>query len=239
MYTKGGEGLSNNCGFINKKILIIIFIIIILFPISTAITKSSNSIKLDKRNLPDPEQKILNQPIEEIIRPAGYDVKIQKIAGYKVSGRAVAEYNYRGFTAWIGTLIGGNSGYNDIAVKDVAITFGDLARIENHKRMEYVMGGFRHILFRPKDTSIINDMGSLENVYRCVTNNHLVPANKDVEKLIKKIKVDDYVQISGYLINAYWQKGNYIYTLESSTSREDTGNGACEIILVESVKWIK
>ena len=101
------------------------------------------------------------------------------------------------------------------------------------------MGGFRHILFKVVDTSIIKEFGSKEAAFRCVTNNHLIPANKSVKNKIEKINVDEYVCITGYLVNAKWQLGNRIYTLNSSTSREDTANGACEIILVEDVKWIK
>jgi hypothetical protein len=222
-----------------KAIAIVIFIILLLFPITTAITKATNSVKIDKRNLPEPKQENLKEVEEIVINPAGYPVIVHKIAKYEVSGRAVAIYNYRGFIAWMGTLFQGNSGYNDIAVKDVALTYGKLARDENHEKMEYVMGGFRHILFKIIDLRILKEFGTQENVYMHVTNNHLVPSNKDVEKLLKKIEKDDYVQIKGYLINAYWKKGKLIYSLESSTSRGDVGNGACEIILVESVKWIK
>lgn len=63
-------------------------------------------------------------------------------------------------------------------------------------------------------------------------NMHLVPSSDEIDKQIKKLKKNHAVIITGKLIvindkNWRWQ---------TSTSRYDTGNGACEIIWVEQVQ---
>ena len=59
--------------------------------------------------------------------------------------------------------------------------------------------------------------------------------DETITSLIKQIKKNDYIKISGYLINAYWDN-SYLTT---STSRDDEGNGACEVVYVTDIKWYK
>ena len=87
-----------------------------------------------------------------------------------------------------------------------------------------------------KDKSWYNEIGGIEGLY---SNNHLVPSNSKIRKQIKKIKPGDMIQIKGYLMNAYWQQKNGYYEWETSTNRYDHGSGACEIIYVTEVKWLK
>lgn len=60
---------------------------------------------------------------------------------------------------------------------------------------------------------------------------HLVPANPSVASQMKKIK-DDLVYLKGSLIEIQASDG---WRWKSSLSREDTGNGACELMKVESI----
>ena len=71
------------------------------------------------------------------------------------------------------------------------------------------------------------------------SNSHLIPSNDKIKKQIKKIKKNDYIQIEGYLVHvdADTKKGYFFW--DSSTTREDSGDGACEVIYVTDVKWLK
>lgn len=68
------------------------------------------------------------------------------------------------------------------------------------------------------------------------SNNHLVTNDETVRKQLKQISVGDQIQIKGYLVDYERADG---YKRNSSTTRTDTGNGACEVIFVEEVKIIK
>lgn len=63
-------------------------------------------------------------------------------------------------------------------------------------------------------------------------NMHLIPANGEVERHMNGIHVGSIVELSGYLVEAKARDG---WTWRSSLTREDTGNGACELIWVEAL----
>ena len=60
----------------------------------------------------------------------------------------------------------------------------------------------------------------------------LTPANKTVADKLSLLKRGHVIKISGYLVEC--RQDHWIW--RSSTSRNDTGNGACEIIYVEDLK---
>lgn len=65
-------------------------------------------------------------------------------------------------------------------------------------------------------------------------NMHLVPANEDVARQLKQARVGSLVSISGKLIGVSGEGG---WEWRSSLTRDDTGNGACELIWVESITF--
>lgn len=62
------------------------------------------------------------------------------------------------------------------------------------------------------------------------SNMHLVAATKEVAEEIKNVRWGDIIHMEGYLINITGDDGWY---WNSSLSRSDTGDGACELIWVE------
>ena len=60
-------------------------------------------------------------------------------------------------------------------------------------------------------------------------NMHIIPANKSVKKKVLKAKEGQIVKFNGYLVRVIGQDWNW----KSSLSRNDTGDGACEVIYVE------
>lgn len=63
-------------------------------------------------------------------------------------------------------------------------------------------------------------------------NMHMVPADTVVEKRLESVRVGQVVQLDGYLIEARASDG---WRWKSSLTRNDTGNGACEVLLVKSI----
>lgn len=60
-------------------------------------------------------------------------------------------------------------------------------------------------------------------------NTHIIPANDSVRRQLSNIKVGQLVKIKGLLVEAKRADG---WRWRSSLSREDVGNGACELIYV-------
>ncbi|MGF1572288.1 MAG: hypothetical protein ACFCU1_04385 [Sumerlaeia bacterium] len=66
-------------------------------------------------------------------------------------------------------------------------------------------------------------------------NMHLIPADPDVKKQILRAKEGEVIYLSGKLVNVSDSTGR---TWNSSLTREDSGNGACEVIWVEEFRII-
>jgi len=63
-------------------------------------------------------------------------------------------------------------------------------------------------------------------------NMHMIPADATVEKTLKTIRVGQVVALDGYLVEARSDDG---WHWRSSLTRNDTGSGACELVLVKHV----
>jgi len=63
-------------------------------------------------------------------------------------------------------------------------------------------------------------------------NMHMIPANDEIERQLKSIRVGNMVHLKGFLVEVTGKDG---FRWKSSLTRTDTGGGACELILVESL----
>lgn len=71
------------------------------------------------------------------------------------------------------------------------------------------------------------------------SNNHIICSNENVEKQISSVKEGDFISLTGYLVNVVCDSGDgYIYEMKTSTSRNDSGDGACEVLYVTDVSWM-
>ena len=64
------------------------------------------------------------------------------------------------------------------------------------------------------------------------SNMHMIPASKSVERSLKNLRKGEIIRVNGYLVDVDHPSGWYWRT---SMSRTDTGDGACEIVYVESL----
>lgn len=76
---------------------------------------------------------------------------------------------------------------------------------------------------------------SVEEINQSAANMHLIPANGTIGDLLDRTRVGQIVEIRGYLVEAKNQANGSIW--RSSLSRNDTGNGACELIWVEQFRF--
>lgn len=64
-------------------------------------------------------------------------------------------------------------------------------------------------------------------------NMHMIGARPSINKKLKKLRHEDIVTIRGYLVRVEATDG---WHWQSSLSRTDSGNGACELVWVEHVE---
>lgn len=157
------------------------------------------------------------------------NVKLTYVAKYTVYGRVVTTRNYYGYNI-----------ENKLSPKDAALAWGFLADKSVDSKINRSSLNNRFCNFYVSDGKWLNSIGGTSAISKNFSNNHLIPSDNKTKKLIKSIKKGDYVKIEGYLVNAYsdTSNGEYFYW-NTSTSRTDTGNGACELIYVTNVTWLE
>ena len=67
-------------------------------------------------------------------------------------------------------------------------------------------------------------------------NMHLIPMDDAVRDDLGRIRIGDIIELSGSLVNVESDVDNWRWY--SSLTREDTGKGACELILVERIRVV-
>jgi hypothetical protein len=63
-------------------------------------------------------------------------------------------------------------------------------------------------------------------------NMHMIPASGGIARQLKSIRAGNMVHLKGWLVEVTSKEG---FRWRSSLTRDDTGGGACELILVESL----
>ncbi|RYY78370.1 MAG: hypothetical protein EOO69_11105 [Moraxellaceae bacterium] len=113
---------------------------------------------------------------------------------------------------------------------DFAVGWGDMARPEVYSQIEISQSNrwyHWHVDHQPPIP--------VREIETHSANMHIIPANAEVAKLLKKVKPDDMVYLQGALVEIQMDNG---WHWRSSLSREDTGAGACELMRVDQVRWL-
>jgi hypothetical protein len=147
------------------------------------------------------------------------DVSLQPVARYKISAMLLAKKRY--VDGWAGKL----------TPYDIVLGWRNAGILENTENLP-ITQSVRHYQFT------VSPSTNMTSTYisKHTSNNHIIPATKNVLKAIKSIKIYDKITLDGYLVNMSGIfKSNKINWLTSKT-RNDTGAKASEIFYVKSVK---
>ena len=68
-----------------------------------------------------------------------------------------------------------------------------------------------------------------QEIARSSANMHMIPATDDVAAALAGVRKGDRVRIDGWLVEAHAADG---WRWRSSTRRDDSGGGACEVVYV-------
>ena len=115
----------------------------------------------------------------------------------------------------------------DLAPVDLALGWGAMSDQAVLDRIE-VSQGARWYYTRYDHPAPLAD----RDIIRQSSNMHLVPASPVILARLKEIRRGDLVWLRGYLVDADHESG---FTWRTSLSREDTGDGACELFYVELI----
>lgn len=140
---------------------------------------------------------------------------IDALAGFELRARVILKADYNDFGA-------------RIAPVDLALGWGPLSDSRVLDALN-VYQSDRFYFFEAKDQWPL----PLENVGYYSANMHMIPANPTVERALYGLKSGNIVHLRGYLVHVDGPDG---FTWTSSLTRTDAGNGACELVWVESLE---
>lgn len=160
-----------------------------------------------------PLQKALHSSTTPVFEKNGY--RIIALASFEAEARVLLKKNY---------YFGDEA---DISPVDLALGWGRMSDSQILERIELSQSN-RFYFWRTERFPIPR-----REIETHSANMHMVPATDTIHKKLKTIQPGNLVRFSGYLIEARRQDG---WHWRSSLTRNDTGNGACELIWVENLE---
>jgi len=115
----------------------------------------------------------------------------------------------------------------DVSNIDVAFGWGRMADPEIVSQLAISQSG-RFYFWRARELPI-----PAAEIVQSSANMHMIAANDNVRRELKRLKEGDQVRLHGVLVDVHWPNGGYWKT---SLTREDSGAGACEIVWVHHLE---
>lgn len=216
--------MYKNVPYTSVEKVISIILIIIAVSLVTAIYFFGKPISVEEADTPmdastDPIQ--INESIMRVVTHNTRSMSLIYIpqADYEITAKVVDKKRYH--AGWT----------SKIAPYDLALAWGKLTQPEMKEFINYYQMKrfyfFKYSWDCPVSEKYISEHSS---------NNHLISANENICKAIGLIKKGDIIQLWGSLVNVEGIYKNFEVTWDTSTTRMDSGNGACEIIYVEKIR---
>lgn len=141
------------------------------------------------------------------------DFVVSPLAGFSLEARVLAREDYR-FDAEAA-----------LSPTDLALGWHQMADPANYQRLDISQSGrWYHYRWGAEGPPLPPD-----EIVRSSANMHLIPADDTVARALSRVRPDQTVRLQGWLVQARRDDG---WLWRSSLSREDSGDGSCELIYV-------
>ena len=195
-----------------KKLLITLLVIVVVWKFYNNSVQVILGPGVKAHELP--YQGDLVSPVERTIG----DYTITGLAQFKIKAKVLSKENYS------------FDRVSDFSPTDLALGWGNMSDEAILDKIDISQSGR---FYRWHVDSFIIPRREIETQS---ANMHLIPANDSVAYKINKVRQGEIIEIFGSLVEVASNIDNYNW--RSSLTRTDTGAGACELILVESIRVI-
>jgi hypothetical protein len=182
---------------------------------------NNNSNGINDCPLPDnfrradvPLQSDINNRIQAISLG---DATLTPLAGFSLQARVLARENYR---------LDAGAEFSPV---DLALGWGPMAEPGMAEKLNISQSGRFYRYSWGGDGPPIPQNDIISNS----ANMHMVPANNAVAESLNNVSENDVVELNGWLIRIEKNNG---WHWQSSLTRDDSGDGACELVYVCSIK---
>ena len=188
--------------------------------------------------LPEPQRLVPDlrqEPVQRATRKApftttvgGVEYKIAPQYDYELRGLVVSQHHADAWWDWV------HAAFDDhLNVMDLCVVWGDNA----------ASGVYRDVSFRNGQWTCEFSIPS-QLVYQAfkqhqISNNHLLVDSPQLTRRIKRLRVGDQVLLKGYLAEYRHNSQGRAFFRGTSTTRTDTGNGACETLYVTEAQVLR
>jgi hypothetical protein len=177
--------------------------------------------ELDDRLLHEPTQ-VASERQPFSFSYAGNRYLVTPVADYELFGLVVTHNDIDGLT----------DAYHDetsVDTKDLCVLFGDNLRTSEYQQIEFWSTAWTCHWRYP---------GNIRVDPAGVANNHLITASDEIRERIDGIRVGDQVHVRGSLVN-YALASAPQWPRRTSQTRDDVGQGACEVIFVDELRILQ
>jgi hypothetical protein len=136
-------------------------------------------------------------------------------ADYRITARILARERYH------------FDGLADLVPEDLALGWGPMSDNRNLRAIDISQSNRFYYWHAPADSPIARD-----SIITHSANTHVIPQNALVARQLSRLRPGQVVTLSGELVDGVREDGRWIKT---SLVRNDTGAGACEVLLVSDV----
>ncbi len=177
---------------------------------------------------------IYTSPLQTKVHMDAFDIEvedmvytIQPLYNYELFGMIVSQH-YCG-TWW--DVYHHDLWKDFINIKDLCVVWGENIETEVYKDMEFSSNSWT-CNYRWPNAGVKSRFCKT-----CLSNNHILSESKGINNKLMDTEIGDQIYLKGYL--AKYSHSNNAFTRGTSTTRTDTGNGACETIYIEDYEILK
>lgn len=152
------------------------------------------------------------------VRKDGKDYTIRPLYSYELYGLVVSAHDSDSWIDFAHRLWG-----DTLNVRDLCVLWGDNVKDRLYDAFSFRNGDWT-CFFRTNDSEAWSRF-RLDQI----SNNHLLTDSATVKERLSRARVGDQIVLRGYLAEYEHSEG---FKRGTSTTREDTGNGACETVYV-------
>lgn len=153
------------------------------------------------------------------IERGGWTFTLKPLATYSIRGRVLSSKSY--WSGW----------QSELSPLDLALGWGDLITSGAYTKVDWSQSNRWYWYRWP------GDFGHDERyIIRHSANIHVLPASPAVEDGAESVSEGDDVELEGWLVRVDGRKGGRTVWWESSLTRDDTGDGSCEVMWVTKIR---
>lgn len=168
----------------------------------------------------DPQQISLDNAAPIVLSADGFEIVLSPQAEYLLNGIVLGRENY--YQGW-------NS---NISPCDLAVAWGKMTMTGLYKKVDWSQSGRWYFWRYDEEFPFDNTF-----IARYSANTHVIPVNKNIRNALLRIKSGDTISIHGFLVNVDASKNGANFWWNSSLQRDDTGDGSCEVMFVDQVRF--